>query len=175
VIRLPGGRAAAFHEQTISFSWTVPDEDPVSGVRSRFEATAALITQALAQVGIPSAIGEVPGEYCSGEYSVNHAGRIKLAGLGQRLARRAAHVGGVLVVGGATRLRDVLVPVYEALDVPMNPRTVGAVDDVDTTIETDDVIDAMIEAMSNRATLTFGSFDDATLERAADLAPGHVV
>ena len=36
-------------------------------------------------------------------------------GVGQRLVRGAAHVGGVVVVDQGDRIRDVLLPVYDAL------------------------------------------------------------
>jgi len=130
IIRLPGGRAAVFHRRTVSFSWTVPDPDPVASVQQRFSEIATVITRTLERLDIPSAIGAIDGEYCPGDYSVNHAGKIKLAGVGQRLARNASHVGGVLVVGDAARIRDVLIPVYSALDLDMDPSTIGAIDDV---------------------------------------------
>ena len=38
-------------------------------------------------------------------------------GRGQRLATAAVHVGGVIVVSGAERVRGVLVPVYRALGI----------------------------------------------------------
>ena len=174
VIRLPGGRAAAFHEKTISFSWTVPDDDPVRNIRNRFAETAAVITQALERIGVPSLVGEVAGEYCPGEYTVNHAGEIKLAGIGQRLARNATHVGGVLVVGDATRIQDVLVPVYGALDLAMNPKTIGAVADVISDVEVETVINAIIGVLSDELTLIPRTFDTTTLERAQVLAPLHI-
>src|SRR5207244_3727585 len=73
--------------------------------------------------------GEGPGEYCPGEHSVNARGQVKVMGVGQRLVATAAHVGGVIVVSGAERIRQVLVPVYEALGLTWDPSTVGALAD----------------------------------------------
>ena len=53
---------------------------------------------ALCSLGVDARIGEVAGEYCPGKYSVNARGATKIMGVGQRLARHAAHVGGVIVV-----------------------------------------------------------------------------
>ncbi len=174
VIRLPGGRAAVFHPLTVSFSWTFPDPDPVAGVRERFTETADLVVRTLQLLGVPAAVGPVDGEYCPGEYSVNHAGKVKLAGIGQRLVRSAAHVGGVIVVGDSARTREILVPVYDALGLGMDPTTVGAVEDYVPGVTVDSAIDAMVEALSERAIVTVQAFDDETLKRASELAPIHV-
>ena len=99
VERMAGGRAAVFTEHTLSFAWTIPDVDPRPGITARFAALAELVVDAFARLGIMSDIGEIPGEYCPGSWSVHHDGRLKLMGVGQRLARNAAHVGGVIVVG----------------------------------------------------------------------------
>jgi octanoyl-[GcvH]:protein N-octanoyltransferase len=173
VIRLPGGRAAVFHDQVISFSWTIPDPDPIRGVRRRFAQIASLVTGALASTGIEASIGEVQGEYCPGEFSVNHAGRIKVAGLGQRLIKGAAHVGGVLVVGGAGRIRDVLIPVYDALEIPLDPSTIGALDDIHPTLDIATVEDALIAALRATVPLTESTLDEETLDLARTLAPAH--
>lgn len=174
VVRLPGGRAAIFHEQTVSLSWTIPTPDPVRGIRDRFEAATTVVTRALARLGVASAVGEIPGEYCPGEFSVHHANRIKLAGLGQRLGRRAAHVGGVLVVGGSDAVRDALVPIYGALGIEWDPATVGAVQDIAPGIPIEAVIGSIIETVAEAASLREAPIDDRTLARARELAPLHV-
>ncbi len=174
VIRLPGGRAAVFHEETVAFSWTIPAADPVREIRERFQAAASVITQALHRVGVPSAIGEIPGEYCPGEFSVHHAGRIKLAGIGQRLGRSAAHVGGVLVVGNGSAVRDVLVPTYAALGIAWDPATVGSVDEVSPGLTVQDVVQAITAEVGSIATIVPAAFDAVTLDRARALAPLHL-
>jgi octanoyl-[GcvH]:protein N-octanoyltransferase len=129
VLRLAGGRAAVFHEQTIAMAHAVPDPEPRAGIHSRFRRTADLIARALRRLGVDARVGEIAGEYCPGGYSVNAREAVKLAGIGQRLIAGASHLGGVIVVGEARRVRDVLVPVYEALELDWDPRTAGAVED----------------------------------------------
>ena len=174
IVRLPGGRAAVFHEDTIAFSWTIPTPDPIRDIRERFHTATDTIVRALDRVGVPSAVGEIPGEYCPGEFSVHHAGRLKLAGIGQRLGRSAAHVGGVLVVGGSHAVREVLVPTYEALEIDWRPSTVGSADDIVPGLTLDDVVDAIVEVVGDGATLIPTVIDQPTLERAAELAPHHL-
>ena len=127
--RLAGGRAAVFHGGTIAFSWTMADTVPREDVMARFDEAADIMMRALRRLGIDARVGEVPGEYCPGQHSVNARGERKLMGVGQRLIRGAAHVGGVVVVSGGERIRDVLVPVYDALEVAWKPETVGSVED----------------------------------------------
>jgi octanoyl-[GcvH]:protein N-octanoyltransferase len=129
ILRLAGGRAAVFHEGTLELAHAVPDPDPKPRIHERFEATATLIARALRGLGVDARVGEVPGEYCPGRWSVNAAGARKLAGIGQRVVAGGSHTGAVIVVGGAERVREVLEPVYQALELEWDPRTVGAVED----------------------------------------------
>lgn len=129
VERLAGGRAAVFHESTLAVSFAVPADEPKLGIRERFEAVAGGTVNALRSLGADAAIGELPGEYCPGAYSVHLDGRLKVAGFGQRLVKGAAHTGGVVVVGRSDLVRTALVPVYRALGLHWDPRTAGALDD----------------------------------------------
>jgi len=173
VIRLPGGRAAVFHDEVISFSWTIPNADPIRDIRKRFALVAELVITTLAGLGIDASVGEIPGEYCPGEFSVSHDGSIKLAGIGQRLTKGAAHVGGVLVVGGSQRIGEVLVPVYGALGIDWDPSTVGALDDVIPTLNVSTVTDALITALSSTMPTMEAALDEETLDLARTLAPTH--
>jgi lipoate-protein ligase A len=129
VLRLAGGRAAVFHEQTIAFSWAIPDPQPRLHIERRFRELSDIVASALRDLGVDARVGEVPGEYCPGEFSVNARGKTKLVGVGQRILLRAAHVGGVVVVAEGERIRDVLVPIYEALGLEWDPTTAGSLQD----------------------------------------------
>ena len=98
-----GGRAAVFHEGTIAFSWAMPETRARETISDRFRTIAGLVANALGSLGCDARIGEVPGEYCPGEWSVNLGGSHKVMGVGQRLVRGAAHVGGVIVVNDRSR------------------------------------------------------------------------
>ena len=133
-----------------------------------------MVTRALERIGLTSAVGEIPGEYCPGEFSINHAGTVKLAGLGQRLARHAAHIGGVLVVGNTEAIRDVLVPTYSELAIEWNPATVGSINDIIPGVDASDVINAIVKAIEEDREIVPISIDPVTLARARELAPLHV-
>lgn len=144
VERLAGGRAAVFHEKTLAFSWAISEDDPRTGITKRFEMVSTMMSDAFRSLKIDARVGEIPGEYCPGRYSVNVGGTVKVMGVGQRLIKGAAHIGGVIVVDDGHRVRDVLVPVYRALGVDWDPRTAGALADRSAGTKMSDVSDAVI-------------------------------
>lgn len=176
ILRLAGGRAAVFHQGTLELAHAAPDPDPKPGIHTRFEATAALIVRALAAQGVDARVGEVPGEYCPGRWSVNAAGARKLAGIGQRVVRGGSHTGAVIVVDGAARIREVLEPVYEALGLEWDSLTVGAVEDEVGSQHHDlwDVLrGALLAQYAERFELSEGGLDEETLALARGLAAEH--
>jgi lipoate-protein ligase A len=169
--RMAGGRAAVFTEHTLSFAWTIPDPDPRPGITARFAALAEVVVDAFGRLGIASEIGEIPGEYCPGTWSVNHDGRIKLMGVGQRLARNAAHVGGVIVVGRPDLVRRALVPVYRVMGLDWDPATAGALTDIDPSVTVEDASGAMIDALTDRFDLVPVPLDPEIVATAAGHPP----
>jgi lipoate-protein ligase A len=124
---------------------------------------------------VDARVGEVPGEYCPGAFSVNAGGRIKIAGVGQRLIAGAAHVGGVVVVTDSAAVRDVLVPVYEALGLGWDPATAGAVEDDTPGVTLSGVTEAIVAELAERHELIDGELDDATLALAAEYEHEHAI
>lgn len=172
VHRLAGGRAAVFHEGTISFARAIPDPDPTARTFARFEEMAEVMAASLRRVGIDARVGEVPGEYCPGDYSVNARGASKIVGIGQRIVARAAHVGGVIVATGSDRVRDVLVPVYDALGLEWDPATAGSAAD-EAGVTWDDVAAAVLDELDARYDVEEANIDDETLTLAATLEHDH--
>lgn len=173
-LRLAGGRAAVFHEHTISLGHAVPDPAPRGGIHARFAATADLIARALGRLGVDARVGEVPGEYCPGSFSVNARGERKVAGIGQRLIATASFMGGVLVVADAERIRDVLVPVYAALGLDWDPARTGDVAGEGAVVASwDAVCDALLAEYAREHDLVDAEVDEATLALAERLAPEH--
>jgi lipoate-protein ligase A len=171
VERLAGGRAAVFHEGTVAITRAYPDPEPPRHTYERFDEAAAWVRGALARLGLGDLrVGEVPGEYCPGAYSVNVRGRSKLAGIGQRMIRGGAHVGGVVVASGADELRRVLVPVYEALDLDWDPATAGAAEDeLEHELTREELAAALVEALAAEHELERVELDEETLALARRL------
>jgi octanoyl-[GcvH]:protein N-octanoyltransferase len=173
--RLAGGRAAVFHEQTIAFSLAVPDPQPRLHIERRFREVSAILAMALRDLGVDARVGEVPGEYCPGEHSVNARGKTKLVGVGQRVLLRAAHVGGVVVVGDSGRVREVLVPVYEALELDWDPSTAGSLADEVPEIGWEDAEQAILRRFAGSFELVEERVPPEILVRARSLQPTHEV
>jgi octanoyl-[GcvH]:protein N-octanoyltransferase len=173
VVRLAGGRAAAFHEGTLAIAWSRPEARPVAGTRARFSELADVVVAALQDLGVDARIGEVPGEYCPGAWSVNARGEVKLAGIGQRLIAGAAHLGCVLVVNDSALLRSALEPVYSALDLDWSPATAASVDDEVPGVGLDAVEEALLSQLRGRYELVEDELDSATLELAAEFEQAH--
>ncbi len=173
VERLAGGRAAVYTGGTISFSRARADPDPPRHTAERFEEMAEIVRAALSRLGVDARVGEVAGEYCPGAFSVNAGGRVKLAGIGQRLISGAAHVGGVLVVTGSDEIRSALLPVYEALGIPWDPRTAGSVEDEVPGVTVEEAEAALLAELAERFDLRDAELDPDTLELAGTLADDH--
>jgi len=173
--RLVGGRAAVFHENTMAFAWTIPDQEPRTSVKERFEEISRLIANSLLSLGVDARVGEIPGEYCPGSCSVNARGIKKLMGVGQRLIPRAAHIGGVLVIKESQRVRDVLVPVYEHLGFPWEKETAGSIEDEIGTIRYEDVEMAIVEAFREKFAIEEGCLTNSTKELASRFESEHLI
>ncbi len=175
VERLAGGRAAVFHPQTLAFSWAIPDAAPRQGIRPRFEEIAAIMAEGIRALGVDARVGEVPGEYCPGEHSVNARGRTKLVGVGQRVLAGAAHVGGVVVVGGTEEIREVLVPVYEALGLDWDPATASSLEDEVPGITMEQAEASILGAFDARFELVEAEVPESVPALARELAPRHAI
>lgn len=182
VERMAGGRAAVFHEGTVAFSRASKEPSLRSGTTDRFQSMSTTIAGALQRMGVDARVGEVPGEYCPGGWSVNWAGKTKLAGIGQRVVAGGAHVGGVLVVRGEEEIREVLVPIYEALGLEWEPQTAGSIaaalgappapaDGPDPLLA--EVKGALREELSERFELVETELDAETLRLAEELRGFH--
>jgi octanoyl-[GcvH]:protein N-octanoyltransferase len=169
VERLAGGRAAVFHESTIAIARAYSDPQPPKRTYARFEEMADLIADALRDLGVDARVGEVPGEYCPGAYSVNARGQSKLAGIGQRMIRGGAHMGGVVVASGGQEVARVLVPVYRALKLDWDPATSGSVaEELGREVDPGEVEEALIAELGKRYELVPSELDEETMRLAAE-------
>jgi octanoyl-[GcvH]:protein N-octanoyltransferase len=167
VERLAGGRAAVFHEGTIAIARAYSDPQPPKRTYARFEEMADVITAALRELGVDARVGEVPREYCPGAYSVNARGATKLAGIGQRMIRGAAHMGGVVVASGGDEIARVLVPVYEALELDWDPATSGsAAEELGRKVDARELEEAVIGELGKRYELVSAELDEETVSAA---------
>jgi lipoate-protein ligase A len=171
-IRIAGGRAVVFHADVIRFAWTVPSTDPVAEMHSRFTTVASYIVAALATLGVDASIGELAREYCPGAYSVHIDGGGKVMGSGQRLARTAAQVAGMVVVDHADIVNNVLSPIYATLGIDMDPSVTGAVADA-AEVEAGIIVSAIVEQFARGRETLQSRVDDTTMSLAREHQSEH--
>lgn len=158
LVRKAGGRAAAYHQGCLILDHIEPEPNAVAQSLARFAGFAQLLAGALSDAGVQAGVGEIPGEYCPGEYSV-HGGtdaRIKLVGTAQRVVSGAWLFSSVVVVEDSAPLREVLTAVYEALGLDWDPATAGAAEDLRPGLTTAAAEAALLAAYGRYASLRRG-------------------
>ncbi len=175
VIRSAGGRAAAYDEGCIVIDEIMPTDDSTIGIKARFATEAGRQCQALRQLGVDARVGEVPGEYCPGEYTVNARGAVKLIGAAQRIVRGAWMFSTVVVVRPLGELREVLEEVYSHLSLEWDPRSFGSIarEVPDTSIEQAER--ALLDTYASRYHLIPATLSRADRASAADRLHRHHV
>ncbi|MGW9404818.1 lipoate--protein ligase family protein [Arthrobacter sp. NPDC055585] len=157
LVRKAGGRAAAYHQGCLILDHIEPEPNAVAHSLARFAGFARLLAGALQDAGVPAGVGEIPGEYCPGEYSV-HGGtgtdaRLKLVGTAQRVVSGAWLFSSVVVIRDSAPLREVLTAVYSALGLEWNPDTAGAAEDLRPGLTVAQAEAALLAAYSSYAPL----------------------
>jgi octanoyl-[GcvH]:protein N-octanoyltransferase len=175
VVRGAGGRAAAYDEGCLVFDEIMPAGESIAGIQPRFAAQAGRQAEALRALGVDARVGEVAGEYCPGEFSVNAGGRVKLIGAAQRIVRGAWLLSSVVVVQGAPTLRAVLDDVYAALGLAWDPATVGDVASEAPGVSVEDVRRVLLAEYERRYELTPAMIGEPELARARELLERHRV
>jgi octanoyl-[GcvH]:protein N-octanoyltransferase len=147
LVRNSGGGAMAANEGSISFSLTFPVRDLRQGLYERYTEGAELIIAALGKLGVAAEAGEVEGEFCPGAYSVRSGGYsgIKIAGLAQRVTRRAARVEALVLVTKTAELKRVLKRFYGALELPFRPGCIADLPGADIAEAIEALSDALRE------------------------------
>ncbi len=170
VVRPAGGHAAVYGPDCLIVEHLTREEDVTAGLEARFAAQAALLRDALADLGADARIGELPGEYCAGAHSINLGGRIKVAGIAQRAIRHGALTTAVVVAGGGPALRALIGALYDALGLVTDTGTAGAVDEGAPGATPARVADAI---RARAGALTPAAVDAPLLAAARALAPRH--
>lgn len=126
VERRAGGQLAIYDEASLVADLVAPHREPRNDMHQRFRQFSGLIADVFASFGIDARIGEIPGEFCPGRYSVNAEGRIKLVGVAQRIVRRGYHLGAVIAVAPSEPAKAAVTQAYGILGLPFDPETFGA-------------------------------------------------
>ncbi|MGH2929582.1 MAG: lipoyl protein ligase domain-containing protein, partial [Solirubrobacteraceae bacterium] len=112
VLRWGGGHAAAYDADCVLIELVRGQEHIVGGLEERFLDLAALVQEAVGRLGTALELGELPGEYCPGRFSLHLPDGPKAAGIAQRVIRGASLTTAAIVVRGGEALRAVIADVY---------------------------------------------------------------
>lgn len=140
LVRKAGGRAMAYHPGSWVIDHIQPEKNAMHTHQHRFEHFANLFVEVFTRLGVPAAVGELPGEYCPGEYSVHgiatgegrfEKGRtVKLVGTAQRVVQGAWLFSSAVVLEDTEPIAAVTESVYKAMDLELDPRTIGSAQDL---------------------------------------------
>jgi octanoyl-[GcvH]:protein N-octanoyltransferase len=175
VVRPSGGRAVACTRTSLVLDHVSPDPLSPSGMDDRFQDFGELLAGVLRGFGIDARVGEVPGEYCPGAHSINSRGQVKLVGTAQRMVRNAWLFSSVVMYDDAAAVRPLLWTIYDALELPFDPDSVGSVHEESPGTTLDELEAALLAAYAARFGLEQATLDEATLAEARTMVDDHRV
>ena len=173
--RLVGGRAAMFHQGTLAFGLTLFDCQPRNNIEHNYQMVAEVLVSAFKRLGLESQIGPVKGEYCPGKYSINSHGQFKLAGIGQRLARNATYMGGVISLQENLVAEEILIQVYSSLNLELNLNSFGNLKMELPSISYTQLEGAILDELATQFHLEENSIPTEIIKLAATFEPRHTI
>jgi octanoyl-[GcvH]:protein N-octanoyltransferase len=170
VVRSPGGRMVAYDRGAVVVDHLTRPYDLSRAGASTFAQNAESHVRVLRQLeDLDARVGEVEGEYCPGEYSVNVGGRAKVIGSAQRITRTGALFSTVVQVVVSDAVRDVIVAVSAALGYPLREASIAGLADFAPALTTERVAGALADDYRDRLTMTDSTLPAGVLA-AADSA-----
>ncbi len=146
--RRAGGALAVYDSHALVIDLVAPHDDPRQHVIERFRLFSAAIAEALGRFAIDARVGEVAGEYCPGDYSVNASGTVKLAGLAQRIGRKGYHLGAVISVEPSDKAKLAVAAAYSIMGFDFAPETFGAASDLSERVSFASLTAELIETLN---------------------------
>ncbi|GAA1871177.1 lipoate--protein ligase family protein [Brevibacterium marinum] len=174
-LRSLGGRAAAYHRGSLVIDHIEPSDAFIKDTTARFTGFGQDYVEVLRGIGIDAHLGEIPGEYCPGEHSVNVAGRIKAIGTAQRVVSGAWLFSSSVVVEDPHPIRSVLTDVEAALGIEWDPSTGGSISEIHPEITTDTVAEAFASYYDHADPHSPGGPTEDELAALSDKTGAHVL
>lgn len=171
LVRNSGGGAVAANPGAISFSMTFPVKNLRHGLYERYSEGSRVIVAALRRLGVEAEEGEVEAEFCPGAYSVRSGGErgIKVAGLAQRVTRRAARVEALILVSETEEIRYALSSLYPALGLPFRSEGIGDLTGKSGPLSVPEVAAALTKELEESYGSSAAETDEKLLSRAVAL------
>ena len=142
MVRSAGGHAVVYDGGSVIVQAFNPESRWPASIETRFGELTELATGALGDLGAAVEVGELPDEYCAGRFSVHLKDGPKIAGIAQRIVKGASLTAAVVVVTAGESLRAAVSEIYSALEIPLDPGTVGAIADRHPSVSVERVSEA---------------------------------
>lgn len=177
VVRSPGGRMVAYDRGAVVIDHLVPTTIHHSKIVRTFEANAHAHARVLSTLRVADVrVGEVAGEYCPGEFSLNIAGAVKVVGSAQRITGRGSLFSTVVQVDVSGAVAAAISRVSAVLGYKLESTTVGGLNDFEPDLQVDDVLQAFAADYRLHLSLEHGDLPPhlvTTAQSAAADAPSH--
>ena len=175
VLRSLGGRVAPYHLGSLVVDHCEPAEGLYGEVEKRFAQFAQFYAEALQSLGISAEVGNLPGEYCPGEYSIHVGHQIKAVGTAQRVSKGGWLFSSSFIVENPTPIRAVLTDVQAALGMSWDPATGGSITELHPHITVSHVAKALHEAYSRYYVTSPGTLSPEEIKTAHRYSTGHML
>ncbi|WP_143116105.1 lipoate--protein ligase family protein [Lentzea xinjiangensis] len=173
VVRSPGGRMVAYDDGAVVIDHLDSASDLRRAGRSTFAGNAREHARVLRSLGdVDARVGEVAGEYCPGEFSINVGGVTKVVGSAQRVTATGSLFSTVVQVVVSERVRAVLTGVSDALGYDLRQSSIGGLADHVPALTAEDVATAFAADYRDRLGLTDGQVPAGVLAHASTATPG---
>lgn len=171
-VRSPGGRMVAYDSGAV----VIDHVDRTTGLRAAGSTTFAENAMAhrsvLERLGLADVrVGQVDGEYCPGEFSVNVAGAVKVVGSAQRVTAGGSLFSTVVQVDLTERVRAVVTEVSAALGYDLRASSVGGVRDFTPSLTAGAVAAAFAEDYRSRLSVSDGQLPTELVTQAITARP----
>jgi lipoate-protein ligase A len=173
VVRSPGGRMVAYDSGAV----VIDHLDRTTGIRHAGSATFADNAENHARVlrglgDVDARVGEVDGEYCPGEYSINVGGTAKIVGSAQRVTATGSLFSTVVQVVVSDRVRAVIADVSDALGYDLRRSSIAGLADYAPALTADAVATAFAADYRTRLGLTDGQLPAGVVMHASAVTGG---
>ncbi|MFI6094799.1 lipoyl protein ligase domain-containing protein [Lentzea sp. NPDC051213] len=172
VVRSPGGRMVAYDSGAVVIDHLNSTSDLRHAGSATFAENAECHARVLRGLGdVDARVGEVDGEYCPGEFSVNVGGKVKVIGSAQRVTATGSLFSTVVQVTVSDRVRAVIEDVSEALGYDLRPSSIAGLADYAPALTSDEVAAAFAADYRGRLDMTDGPLPAEVVAHASTVVP----
>ena len=126
VERRTGGHLAVYDQNSVVIDLVAWHPFPRRHIKERFSSFSNLIVNTLNEFSVDARVGQIAGEYCPGEFSVNINGTVKIAGIAQRIGRHGYHLGVVISLDRSEAAIAAFERAYKLLNLDIDLSTIGS-------------------------------------------------